>query len=153
LQRPTVCKDRQFDNRKKSQTSLYSSDSEDSVNYSIRLLGGISDISRSEWNSLISEDHSPFIEWDWISALEKSQCASANEGWQPLHVSVYDNNLIKLVAVMPLYIKFHSMGEFIFDHSWAEYAERVLGIKYYPKLLAAIPFTPAAGARYILLFR
>ena len=106
---------------------------------SVKLLSSIKDIAREKWNALVSPEYSPFIEWDWINALESSDCASVNEGWQPLHILVYTNSGLNkddsvLIAAMPVYIKYHSYGEFIFDQSWADYAQRVLGIKYYPKV-------------------
>lgn len=57
----------------------------------------------------------------------------------------------QLLAALPLYVKYHSQGEFIFDHQWANFAESVMGIRYYPKLLAAVPMTPATGSRVLIL--
>lgn len=57
----------------------------------------------------------------------------------------------QLLAALPLYLKYHSQGEFIFDHQWANFAETVMGIRYYPKLLAAVPMTPATGSRVLIL--
>ena len=80
-----------------------------------------------------------FLEYDWIYAMEESGCATAEEGWQPVYIGVYEQlpesslksmetppPLGALMAVCPLYVKYNSMGEFIFDHSWADYAQRVL---------------------------
>jgi predicted N-acyltransferase len=78
--------------------------------------------------------------------LEESGCASAETGWAPQHLSIQIDG--KQKGYVPLYIKGHSMGEFIFDHSWAEAAHQS-GITYYPKLLVAVPFTPATGQRIL----
>ena len=61
------------------------------------------------------------------------------------------NQTQQLLAAMPLYVKYHSQGEFIFDHQWANFAETVLGIRYYPKLLSAVPMTPATGSSLLVL--
>ena len=122
------------------------------IQINIRLLNSISEVSRESWNGLVGNSH-PFLLYDWINALESSGCASAQEGWQPLHIAVEQlskENKTTLVAAMPMYAKSHSYGEFIFDQSWADFAQRVVGIKYYPKLLAAVPFTPATGSRLML---
>ncbi len=89
---------------------------------------------------------SPFMEWEWLASLEESGCVSAKTGWLPQHLAVYEDG--KLVAACPMYLKGHSMGEFVFDHAWADAAYRA-GIEYYPKLLIAIPFTPATGVRFL----
>jgi uncharacterized protein len=94
---------------------------------------------------------SPFLDYDWIHSLEESGCASDATGWESLHVLVtkQDAPHSEALAAVPLYLKSHSMGEFIFDQGWAEAAHGA-GIRYYPKLLVAVPFTPAAGARVLL---
>ena len=106
--------------------------------FGIKILSSIKDFSREEWNALLSDKSSPFLEYDWIYAMEESGCATAGEGWQPVHIGVYEQlsetslkadeipPLGALMAVCPLYVKYNSMGEFIFDHSWADYAQRVL---------------------------
>lgn len=129
------------------------SDSGD-MKVNVRMLNGIDNVTRDSWNNLVEDKH-PFLLYDWLLSLEKSGCASAKTGWQPLHLVaeklVNEEKMeTELIAAMPLYAKSHSYGEFIFDQSWADYAQRVLGIKYYPKLLAAVPFTPATGSRLLL---
>ena len=81
---------------------------------------------------------------EFLAALEYSDSVGGNSGWQPYHLTAYQND--QLVAVMPLYIKHHSYGEYVFDWAWAEAYQRH-NVKYYPKLLTAIPFTPATGPR------
>jgi hypothetical protein len=114
--------------------------------YRVGTIGRIDDVERAEWDALVG-DGSPFLEWDWLAALEGSGCVSARTGWLPQHLVVRDASR-RLVAACPLYLKGHSMGEFVFDHQWAAAAERA-GIAYYPKVLVAVPFTPAAGARLL----
>ncbi len=81
----------------------------------------------------------------FLQALEASGSVSAEAGWQPLHLEVIQGDTC--VLVMPLYLKSHSWGEYVFDWAWADAYERN-GLAYYPKLLNAIPFTPASGPRY-----
>lgn len=124
------------------------------IKVDVRLLDGIDGVGREAWNNLVENKH-PFLLYDWLLSLEKSGCASAEAGWQPVHIIAEklvneETKESELIAAMPLYAKSHSYGEFIFDQSWADYAQRVLGIKYYPKLLAAVPFTPATGSRLLL---
>lgn len=112
----------------------------------IALVRRIADIDRGEWDALVGPDGSPFLEWDWLDALEQSGCVGARTGWAPHHVTVREDG--RLVAAAPTYLKGHSQGEFVFDHSWADAAERA-GLTYYPKLLVAVPLTPATGRRIL----
>eukprot|EP00752_Nemacystus_decipiens_P008441 g7545.t1 len=82
--------------------------------------------------------------------MEESKCATIDTGWQPQHLAVRaSKGSSELIAAVPLYVKYHSMGEFIFDQSWADASQRA-GLPYYPKLLVGVPFTPAAGARVLI---
>ena len=119
---------------------------DDAVSYEVRLVRRISDVDRAEWDALVGNDGSPFLEWDWLAALEDSGCATAKTGWAPHHLVV--RRAGRLVAGAPLYLKGHSQGEFVFDHQWAEAAAQA-GIEYYPKLLVGIPFTPVTGRRLL----
>ncbi|MGH7905751.1 MAG: peptidogalycan biosysnthesis protein, partial [Candidatus Binataceae bacterium] len=114
----------------------------------ILIVNAIRDIPRDEWNSLLRDDDSPFLDWDWLSAMEESGSAVRKTGWTPCHMTVRDGAKRSLAAACPLYLKTHSMGEFVFDHGWAEGAQSA-GIRYYPKLLAGIPFTPHTGRRFL----
>jgi predicted N-acyltransferase len=107
----------------------------------------INAISADSWNSVVNSDY-PFLRHEFLSAMESSRSACTQTGWQPQHLIVYDNGIP--VAVMPLYLKSHSYGEYIFDWNWAGAYERH-GLNYYPKLLSAIPFTPATGPRLACL--
>src|SRR5574341_895460 len=113
----------------------------------ISLVHRLADVPRAEWDALADGD-SPFLEWDWLASREEAGCATAETGWAPHHVLVRRGE--RLVGACPLYLKGHSEGEFIFDHQWAA-AARGAGIAYYPKLLVAVPFTPAAGTRFLTL--
>lgn len=108
-----------------------------------RFIDGIAAIAADAWNAVAGTDY-PFLRHEFLLALERSGSACAASGWQPAHLLVEDG--AALIAVLPLYIKTHSYGEYVFDHAWAN-AYRQHGLDYYPKLLAAIPFTPASGPR------
>lgn len=112
----------------------------------------ISNIPANIWDSLINSTY-PFSKHSFLSQLEKSGCASPETGWHPQHLVIYEAhrserspNNPKPIGVMPLYLKQHSRGEYVFDWQWAEaYAQ--YGLPYYPKLVTAIPFTPSSGPR------
>ncbi len=112
----------------------------------VEVLDGLAQVDAAAWDLLVG-DESPFLEWGWLASLEKSECVSPASGWLPQHLVVSDRG--RWVGACPLYLKSHSDGEFVFDHGWAEAAERG-GITYYPKLLVAVPFTPATGARFLV---
>jgi predicted N-acyltransferase len=108
-----------------------------------RFISSIEHIAAEAWNNITGMDY-PFLRHEFLLALEASRSACAASGWQPQHLLIEENK--QLIAVLPLYIKSHSMGEYVFDRAWAE-AYRRNGLPYYPKLLSAIPFTPASGPR------
>ena len=105
----------------------------------------IDDIDASRWNALV-RDRYPFLQHGFLSALERHGCVGRRAGWIPRHLGCFDGDT--LVGAMPLYEKHNSWGEFVFDHAWADAFHRA-GIAYYPKLVNAIPFTPAAGQRVL----
>jgi predicted N-acyltransferase len=113
----------------------------------LRLLERVSDVPREAWDAIAVPAESPFVEWTWLDCLEESGCASADVGWLPRHFALYRGT--DLVAVAPAYLKGNSEGEFVFDWSWADFAGRS-GIEYYPKLVFAVPFTPATGDRALV---
>jgi hypothetical protein len=90
----------------------------------------------------------PFLSPEWLGALEETGCAIADKGWVPHHVVIKQGGVP--TAVAPGYLKLNSEGEFVFDHGWAGAARRA-GLAYYPKLLIAVPFTPATSPRLVLL--
>ncbi|BBB26514.1 GNAT family N-acetyltransferase [Amphritea japonica] len=102
-------------------------------------------IGEQQWNSLCTADY-PFISYEFLHCLEQSGCVTAETGWQPCHLQITEGD--QTLAVMPLYLKSHSYGEYVFDWSWAEAYQRN-NIAYYPKLVTAIPFTPCYGPRQI----
>lgn len=111
-----------------------------------RLHNSIASIPSEAWNACLTTHSSPFLEHAWLRCLEESKCASPSTGWVPQHISVLING--ETVGYVPLYIKGHSLGEFIFDQGWAEAAYQS-GIEYYPKMLVGVPFTPATGHRML----
>ena len=108
----------------------------------------INDITSKDWDRLNPSGH-PFVSHGFLAALEESKCVGIDTGWDIFHLCVYDENKV-LRAAMPHYLKYHSYGEYIFDHGWANAYERAGG-KYYPKSLAAVPFTPVPGPRLLSL--
>ncbi len=109
----------------------------------------IRDLSQADWQ-ILAGDH-PFLDYALLRALEETGAVGAGTGWQPRHLAVYltGSEADRLVAVMPLYEKWHSYGEYVFDWAWADALERA-GLPYYPKLLSAIPFSPVTGPRVLL---
>lgn len=109
----------------------------------IKFITSLSEVHAESWNAITGSDY-PFLRWEFLHALESSQAVCANTGWQPQHLLLFEKN--QLIALMPMYLKGHSQGEYVFDHSWANaYARH--GVNYYPKLVTAIPFTPCEGPR------
>lgn len=113
----------------------------------LRILESVTDVPKAEWDSLLNDRSSPFMEWEWLACLEESGSVGADSGWIPRPFALYEDG--KLVAVAPAYVKLHSEGEFVFDWSWADVAHR-MGLDYYPKLVLAVPFTPATGERILV---
>ncbi len=111
----------------------------------VRIHDQISDIPAQSWNAL-TQGHHPFIQHEFLHALELHGCVGEAMGWIPRHVAIYDNDA--LVAAMPLYIKTNSYGEFVFDHAWADAYERS-GLRYFPKLVSSIPYSPVTGPRLL----
>lgn len=104
----------------------------------------IHSVSAEQWNGLCANDY-PFLRHEFFAALEDSGSTTQATGWQPHHCLVMAEG--ELLAFMPLFLKTHSYGEYVFDWSWADAFHRY-GVEYYPKLLNAIPFTPATGSRW-----
>lgn len=116
----------------------------------LTLHDGLAEISAQDWDALTEAEGprrvDPFTTHRFLLALDRSKSTGAAAGWQSRPLVLRDNG--KVVAAMPLYVKAHSQGEYIFDHGWAEALERAGG-RYYPKLQGAVPFTPATGARFL----
>ena len=116
-----------------------------SGDYTIKVVRKVSEVDAEEWDGLVSNG-SPFLKWNWLESLERSGCVNEDTGWLPHHLVVESAG--KLIAACPMYLKLHSMGEFVFDYEWAETAHHV-GIQYYPKMLVGVPFTPVTGHRFL----
>jgi len=105
------------------------------------------DLPAAAWNRLRGTEN-PFLRHEFLAALEVTGCVGADTGWEPRHVVLHDDHG-QLLGAVPLYLKHHSYGEYVFDWAWAD-AYRRHGNAYYPKLVAAVPFTPVTGARLLL---
>ncbi len=106
----------------------------------------VDEIPAAHWNALNPEGD-PFLRHEFLAALEHNQCVGPRFGWRPRHLAVRDAE--RLLGVMPLYEKDNSYGEFVFDFAWADAYQRH-GARYYPKLVSAIPYTPATGRRLLV---
>lgn len=115
------------------------------VNAQARTVTAIAAVDPAAWDRLVPADQ-PFLSHAVLNAFEASRSACEQTGWQPFHLLVEAEG--RLIAATPLYVKGHSYGEYVFDHGWAEGYRRAGG-RYYPKLLAAVPFTPVPGPRLL----
>ncbi len=113
----------------------------------VEIHDSIDEIDANAWNRLAGDAY-PFLKHQFFAAAERSGCVSPDTGWTPRHIALYATDG-RLRAAMPLYEKSHSWGEFVFDWSWAQAYQRA-GIDYYPKLVSAVPFTPAPSTRILL---
>lgn len=120
------------------------------MTYEIALLDGMAAISAADWDRLANPDGGvpldPFTTHRFLAALDRSRSTGKGTGWQSRPLVLFQDG--SPVAAMPLYVKSHSQGEYIFDHGWAEALENAGG-QYYPKLQSAVPFTPATGRRFL----
>lgn len=108
-------------------------------------LGSLADVDAAEWDALLPDDQ-PFLRHAFLLTLEESGSVRAESGWQPDHLLWRENGALR--AALPGYRKRNSWGEYVFDHAWADACHRA-GIRYYPKWLGAIPFSPVTGARVL----
>lgn len=116
---------------------------------SLRTIVSLKEISASQWNTCAAafgQAYNPFTSHEFLSALENSGSAALKTGWAASHLVLEDSG--KIVGVAPCYLKSHSMGEYVFDHAWADAFARAGG-NYYPKLQVSVPFTPATGPRLL----
>jgi uncharacterized protein len=111
---------------------------------SVSIVESLAGLDPAEWNALAGRQ--PFVRHEFLSALIETGCASARTGWAPRFLLA--RRAGALVGAMPLFVKAHSYGEYVFDWAWADAHERH-GIEYYPKLLSAVPFTPVRGPRLL----
>lgn len=112
----------------------------------IKLFHSISEIDKDNWNDLIG-DNNPLIEYEFLKAMEVSKSIGKKSGWLPYYLTLFSGK--KLIGAIPLYLKYNSYGEYIFDWSWAS-AYSQSGLNYYPKFVIAVPFTPASGKRILV---
>ena len=117
-----------------------------SQQYRLQRVSSMRSIDAGAWNRLVDDD--PFLRHEFMLALENAGCVGEGTAWQPCHLVLSASNK-DIVAALPLYLKYDSHGEFVFDWSWADAYERA-GLSYYPKLVSSVPFTPATGARLLV---
>jgi hypothetical protein len=118
-----------------------------SSDFTLHVHDSLADIGREAWDACADLTGDPFLSYDFLHACEASGSAVPRQGWGPRHLALRDGTGA-VIGVMPLWLKGHSQGEYVFDHAWADAYERAGG-RYYPKLLGAVPFTPVAGPRFL----
>jgi predicted N-acyltransferase len=123
----------------------------DSNDYVIRVLDSPLKVNADQWNALLAaqspgEAANPFMRHEYLAALHESGSATPDTGWTPCFVTLWQGDT--LAGVCPLYLKAHSYGEYVFDWAWAN-AYQQHGLDYYPKAVAAVPFTPVPGVRLL----
>lgn len=117
---------------------------------SVRMSEGLTEIAPETWDAIANPDgqlFDPFLSWNFLQALEQSGCVCEETGWIPRHL-IAEDGAGNVLGVLPLYVKTHSYGEYVFDHAWADALHRAGG-QYYPKLITAVPFTPVTGRRVL----
>jgi predicted N-acyltransferase len=112
----------------------------------VKQIHSMAQVDGAVWNRLTG-DADPFLSHEFLLALEQSGSVSEQTGWEPAHLLVFDED--ELIALMPMYLKRHSWGEYVFDQQWAQ-AYQHQGIDYYPKWLTAVPLTPCQGVRIVI---
>jgi len=112
--------------------------------HTLKIIEDLADIPAAQWNALAGND--PFISHAYLYALQQSGCATPQFGWRAQFITLWQDN--NLLGAMPLYLKMNSYGEHVFDFAWAD-AYRQHGLRYYPKLVCTVPFSPVTGARLL----
>ncbi|HWD50233.1 MAG TPA: GNAT family N-acetyltransferase [Rhizomicrobium sp.] len=116
-----------------------------------RIAGAASEIGANAWNACANPDGTPdphpFTRYEFFAACEQSGSATRRTGWQPCHLVIENGD--KIIGLLPMYLKSHSQGEYVFDYGWADAFQRAGG-EYYPKLQASVPFTPVTGHRLLV---
>ena len=120
----------------------------DMLEYNICVTDTLVHVPAGEWDGLT--DGNPTLKHAWLQSMMDAGCTTTATGWLPQHITLTRevDGRLQLAGAVPLYIKSHSYGEYVFDWAWAEAYQRA-GLDYYPKLLCAIPFTPCAGTRIL----
>ena len=116
------------------------------MNYTARVVPSLASLERDQWDLLDTADN-PFLSYDFLEGLEQTGSIGPDSGWHPYHLAVFDGD--QLLACAPTYAKDNSHGEFVFDWAWADAYQRN-GLHYYPKAVAAVPYTPATGPRLLI---
>jgi hypothetical protein len=119
----------------------------DTPTLTLRAIGSLSEVDEAEWNACAGTTN-PFVDYAFLSALEDSGSVTPETGWAPRHLLLEDPD-DRLIGAVPMYMKNHSQGEYVFDYGWAHAFERAGG-DYYPKLQISVPFTPATGPRLLV---
>ena len=112
----------------------------------LQILSAAADVTADQWNAVAGTDY-PFLRHEFVHALEANGCVGEAHGWLPRHLAAFDDDG-RLAGLVPLYLKDNSYGEFVFDWAWADAYERN-GLRYYPKAVVAVPYTPATGPRIL----
>lgn len=114
-----------------------------------RALVSVEDLGRSAWDGIaVARAAVPFLHWGFLSALEESSCLGPRTGWIPSHLAISGEG-DRVIGLAPAFYKLHSMGEFVYDWSWADASER-MRVPYYPKLVLAAPYSPVGGERLLV---
>jgi len=124
---------------------------DDGSEMTVSVVERLAEVERDAWDACVGADN-PFVSYDFLSSLEDSGCITPATGWAARHIVIKDAGGPggeRVLACAPAYLKGHSMGEYVFDHGWADAYGRAGG-RYYPKLLCAVPFTPATGPRLLV---
>jgi predicted N-acyltransferase len=111
-----------------------------------RVVRRLSEIAAADWDAIAGDDD-PFVEHAFLSLLEESRSVGRGTGWDPRHITLWDGHT--LIGALPAYLKDDSWGEFVFDFQWAR-AAQMARIRYYPKVVAMVPYTPATGTRFLI---
>ncbi|HKY38597.1 MAG TPA: GNAT family N-acetyltransferase [Polyangiaceae bacterium] len=122
--------------------------SEAESSFELRTHASMRALGQGTYESVLAAERPPFLSFAWLDALERTGCVGEDRGWLPQHISLHEHG--ECVAVAPAYVKTNSEGEFVFDYAWARHSETALRTPYYPKLLLAVPFTPATGPRILM---
>lgn len=113
----------------------------------VHIIDRLENLPAAQWNELSGARDNPFLSHAFLAGLEQHACVGEHWGWTPRHLAIFDGD--RLLAAVPLYRKTNSYGELVFDHAWADAYHRA-GLKYYPKLVAAVPYSPVSGPRLLL---
>lgn len=116
----------------------------------VSVVHALSEVAAEAWDALVGANN-PFVEHRFLASMERAGCVGAKAGWAPRHLLVWQGEgaAARLVGAAPMYLKNNSYGEYIFDWGWADASQRA-GVPYYPKLVSAVPFTPASGPRLLV---